>query len=106
MKKYLTQLTNLDGHDGEGDPETADRVGDEDEADHHHEGRRDQHRLDGLKKKIVWSQKDTRQIGRPQFQINFILSPSHLWHYFQVLVNVDEVGVKHRHLKANALEKE
>ena len=48
-KKYLTEVTNLDGHDGEGDPETADRVGDEDEADHHHESRRHQHRLDRLK---------------------------------------------------------
>ena len=30
---------------------------------------------------------------------------SYLGHYFQVLVNVDEVGVKHRHLKADALER-
>ena len=44
------QAAHLDGHDGEGDPETADRVGDEDEADHHHERRRHQHGLDGLKK--------------------------------------------------------
>ena len=43
------QAAHLDRHDGEGDPETADRVGDEDEADHHHERRGHQHRLDGLK---------------------------------------------------------
>ena len=35
--------TNLDRHDGEGNPEAADGVGDEDEADHHHEGRGHQH---------------------------------------------------------------
>ena len=69
------QLTNLNGHDGEGNPETADRVGDEDEADHHHEGRGDQHRLDGLKKKKLSGHRKTlwTEIGWAQFQINFIL---------------------------------
>ena len=31
--------------------------------------------------------------------------PSYLRHNFQVLVNVDEVGVEHRHLKAKTWEK-
>ena len=103
----MTQLTNLNGHDGEGDPETADRVGDEDEADHHHEGRRDQHRLDGLKKKLSGHRKTPdKLVGHNSKLILYFNHIFYLWHYFQVLVNVDEVGVKHRHLKANALERE
>ena len=49
QKVWKSIWTNLDGHDGECDPETADWVGDEDEADDHHEGRSHQHWLDGLK---------------------------------------------------------
>ena len=39
---------HLDGHDGEGHPETADRVGDQDEGDYHHEGGGDQNWLESL----------------------------------------------------------
>ena len=59
----------LDAHDGEGDPKGADRVGDHEEGDDHHEHRSDQDGLDGL------------------------------GHNLQVLVNVDEVGVEHGHLQ-------
>ena len=59
----------LDAHDGEGDPERADGVGDHDEGDDHHEGGGDEDGLDGL------------------------------GHDLQVLVDVDEIGVEHAHLK-------
>ena len=61
-------ITHLNGHDGESDPKAAERVGDHDEADDHHEGRGDEDGLDGL------------------------------GHDLQVLVDVDEVGVEDIHL--------
>ena len=37
---------HLDGDDGEGHPQRADGVGDEDEGDEHHDDSRDDHTLD------------------------------------------------------------
>ena len=54
-------------------------------------------------KKIVkkWSVQNNFGLN---YKFNYTLTISYLWHYFQVLVNVNEVRVKHRHLKANAFE--
>ena len=43
---HEAQHPDLDGHDGEGDPEGAHRVRDEDQGDEHHHSRRDGHALD------------------------------------------------------------
>ena len=40
---------DLDGDDGQGDPERADEGGDEDEGDEHHHQRGHQHALDRLR---------------------------------------------------------
>ena len=66
---HVAKDAGLNAEDGEGDPEAAHRVGDHDEADDHHEGRGDEHGLDGL------------------------------GHDLEVLVHVDKVGMEHRYLK-------
>ena len=66
---HVAQDPGHDAHDGEGDPERAQRVGDHHEADQHHEARRHQHTLDGLRLDL------------------------------QVLVNVDEERMEYSHLK-------
>ena len=66
---HVAQHPGLDGEDGEGNPETTERVGNHNEADDHHEGGGDEDGLDGLR------------------------------HDLEVLVDVDEVRVEHGHLK-------
>ena len=45
-ESHEAEDAQLDGDDGEGHPEAAQRVGDEDEAHDHHDHRRNHHALD------------------------------------------------------------
>ena len=46
---------------------------------------------------------DWKKIVKHGLFLHKIVLYSYLWHYFQVLVNVDEVGMEHRHLETNKI---